>query len=229
MAIASISSVNFRNNYNQVNFEGKRKEEHRNTGNSSIKNTLKSIPLATLIAMSPMTSPAQEAKEEKIIASTEFKHAFDEDDPHEKCIVQFVSTDGNDDDAEKVYIVRCGDTYIPAMVNGRYTKYKSYFSNRMEINAIKCVNVTRTYAESPDVVSQLYYVEGPCHYTSIGYDTPQGRVPGKDKKNPNGTFQISQRFYNSLNDLLEDMIEHKTASEIIDGDAETANAIYDYY
>lgn len=54
MAIAPISSVSFRNNYNQVNFEGKKKE-HKSSG-MHIPSAVKAIPLATAIAMSPLTS-----------------------------------------------------------------------------------------------------------------------------------------------------------------------------
>lgn len=54
MAISPINKVSFRNNYNQVSFEGKNKEKSHHT--SSIKTTLRAIPLATLIAMSPLNS-----------------------------------------------------------------------------------------------------------------------------------------------------------------------------
>ena len=54
MAISPINNVSFRNNYNQVNFEGRNKEKSHHT--NGVKNTLRSIPLATLIAMSPLNN-----------------------------------------------------------------------------------------------------------------------------------------------------------------------------
>lgn len=52
MAIASVSNVSFRSNYNQVNFEGKK----RNKENSRVQihDTAKAVPLAVLLAMSPL-------------------------------------------------------------------------------------------------------------------------------------------------------------------------------
>lgn len=55
MAIAPISSVSFRNNYNQVNFEGKKREK---SSGLHVSNSIKAIPLATLIALSPLNSSA---------------------------------------------------------------------------------------------------------------------------------------------------------------------------
>lgn len=51
MAIAPVSSVSFRGNYNQVNFEGKKREK---SSGLHVSNSIKAIPLATLIAMSPL-------------------------------------------------------------------------------------------------------------------------------------------------------------------------------
>lgn len=51
MAIAPINNVSFRNNYNQVNFEGKKKEKSTVL---HLSNSIKAIPLATLIALSPL-------------------------------------------------------------------------------------------------------------------------------------------------------------------------------
>lgn len=59
MAIAPISSVSFRNNYNQVNFEGKKKEK---SSGLHVSNSIKAIPLATLIALSPLNTVDADAQ-----------------------------------------------------------------------------------------------------------------------------------------------------------------------
>jgi len=53
MAIAPISSVSFRNNYNQINFEGKK--EKKSSG-LHVSSSIKAIPLATMIALSPLNN-----------------------------------------------------------------------------------------------------------------------------------------------------------------------------
>ena len=54
MAIRAVSSVNF-NNYNNISFEGRRNKKHAEHQRHST-NPLKVVPLAALIAMSPLTS-----------------------------------------------------------------------------------------------------------------------------------------------------------------------------
>lgn len=53
MAIAPVSNVSFRSNYNQVNFEGKKKEK---SSGLHVTNSIKVIPLATLLALSPLNN-----------------------------------------------------------------------------------------------------------------------------------------------------------------------------
>ena len=67
MAIAPVSSVSFRNNYNQINFEGKKKEHTH----SKMTNALKSVPLAALIAMSPLNMQAEDI----VVARVEIENA----------------------------------------------------------------------------------------------------------------------------------------------------------
>ncbi len=59
MAIAPISSVSFRNNYNQVNFEGKKREK---SSGLHVSSSIKAIPLATLIALSPLNTVDADAQ-----------------------------------------------------------------------------------------------------------------------------------------------------------------------
>lgn len=54
MAISPVSSVSFRNNYNQISFEGKRKEKSESVIHST--SPLKAVPLAVMLAMSPLNS-----------------------------------------------------------------------------------------------------------------------------------------------------------------------------
>ncbi len=59
MAISPINSVSFRNNYNQVNFEGKK---HEKSDGLRVSNSIKAIPLATLIALSPLNNIEADAQ-----------------------------------------------------------------------------------------------------------------------------------------------------------------------
>lgn len=60
MAISPVASVSFRNNYNQVNFEGKNKKNNVDLHYAS--NTIKAIPLATLLALSPLNNVDAQTK-----------------------------------------------------------------------------------------------------------------------------------------------------------------------
>ena len=59
MAIKPVSSVSFSNQHNSVNFEGRKNRNGHS--NETATNTLKSIPLAALIALSPLNVGASEA------------------------------------------------------------------------------------------------------------------------------------------------------------------------
>ena len=58
MAIAPITSVSFRNNYNQINFDGKKREHGSNSGMIPMKKL--AVPLAaTVLAMTPSNVSAK--------------------------------------------------------------------------------------------------------------------------------------------------------------------------
>ncbi len=100
MKIAAINNYGKYQNYAMPQFEGK-KEKHTNP----IKTTLKAVPLAVLVAMSPLnTVQAQQQQEEKVIETVDITNYFHE--PYRNLTGKLfaISTDGNDDDFEKVVI-----------------------------------------------------------------------------------------------------------------------------
>ena len=99
MAIRPIISVKYNNNYNNLSFEAKKKNKnHHDTPRSA--GFMKSIPLAAIIAMSPMNSAQaqnnQYAPEEKIVLQQEYN------DGKEKFLINYISNDGDDTNAEKI-------------------------------------------------------------------------------------------------------------------------------
>lgn len=70
MAIGPVSSVNFSSNYNNISFEGRRNKKHAEYQRHSTS-LIKAVPLAALIAMSPMVDISDAFAIEPNIPKTE--------------------------------------------------------------------------------------------------------------------------------------------------------------
>jgi len=132
MAIRPVSSVSFNNYNNSVNFEGKKKQQGEHSRATS---PLKAVPLAALIAMSPMTVSSTEydndyilanienvsetndvdeiAGERKVIEANKFyNNPRLKDERFGVTTIQLVSTDGDDNTIETIalsYLKRKSD------------------------------------------------------------------------------------------------------------------------
>lgn len=107
MAIAPISSVSFRNNYNQVNFEGKKKEK---SSGLHVSNSIKAVPLATLIALSPLNTVDADAQvransnRRVEIVNTERLNSvlIDANGSPQNLFISFLDENGNKNNIERV-------------------------------------------------------------------------------------------------------------------------------
>ena len=73
MVIRQISPVSYTNGYNHVNFEGRKKKENDVGRSYSTSSFMKSIPLAVLVAMSPLNGVQAQTltnSNEKILQTT---------------------------------------------------------------------------------------------------------------------------------------------------------------
>ena len=213
MAIAPIYNVSFTNN--RINFNGKK---HNNENNRmQIPSFVKSIPLATMIAMSPLTSVNAQNMQEpkaKIVATKEFT----ENNPAgTKGTVLLFSTDGNDNDVEAIacehvqkikfnHLASPGKR-VPAL---KVSTYRNY------VDTLKTVNYKYKHEDgSPDTQSTQYFVIGPKKYVATVYEQETNKV----LKQNSGTiecdkYEITPELFEFLDSILpknNKVVENKTA------------------
>ena len=209
MAIRPVASVSFSNQYNNVNFEGrKNKETH---SHSSVTNTLKSIPLAVAIAMSPMVTQAQTPREKELQCLTVDTKSISPSTNNKSCEIRFISTDGNDNDFE---ITRLANS---VRYKGRVKGYK---------DPVECVYTYTTDVKTLEVCNmknhegtehwKQYYAVGPGTVTRSRVKTPDGEWTGQVQKRnvSENRTEISKEMYDYLKELLENEVEYKTTSGV---------------
>lgn len=202
MAIAPINNVSFRNNYNQVSFEGKNKEKSHQT--SSIKTTLRAIPLATLIAMSPLnnveaqTNPT--ANKEKVVQMQTYKNPV-----KDGCNILFISNDGNDSDAEAIALQHGRILNYSRTIRGVKTDLEKRENFKQYLDTLKTLNVTYVFEDgSPSVTEKQYVVAGPRTndvfvseantYKTLKHDT---------SKSEHAEYVIDKELYDYLLQFME--------------------------
>ena len=144
MVIRPISNVNYnRQNYNNLNFEARKKNDnqyHEAPRRSS--GLLKSIPLAAIIAMSPLNSAQAQntyQPQEKIVLQQNY------DDGKEKFKIYFISTDGNDDNAEKLKISYEEDIHGHTYSNGEMAECQSKKYHTVTLKGFETVHTNILY------------------------------------------------------------------------------------
>ena len=120
MAIAPITSVSFRNNYNQINFDGKKREHGSNSGMIPMKKL--AVPLAaTVLAMTPSNVSAKynmdaepittEVMANDTIATGYIDYeGYDRRSPEKKIRIFFLDTDGNPNNDAEALMVQTKET-----------------------------------------------------------------------------------------------------------------------
>lgn len=236
MAISPVNSVSFKNNYNQANFEGKRKNNEQQHS-SGMSNTLKSIPVAALIAMSPLNVVSVNAQsvndakpkteqvqpEEKVVATASCKIGTPDGKP---CTVYFIDSDGDDTTAER--IVLRFDYFGKRSKqdkNGKREVYKYTESTYINVDTLEVINYTAKYKNKPDWNYKSYKVKG---YGKVEYTIPRtddGKplrsTPAKTKYKSCIEQEIVEGLYGDLNKMFgENEVVRKTTNVTYDGDAE---------
>lgn len=202
MAIAPINNVSFRNNYNQVSFEGKNKEKSHQT--SSIKTTLRAIPLATLIAMSPLNNVEAQtnltANKEKVVQMQTYKNPV-----KDGCNVLFISNDGNDSDVEAIALQHGRILNYSRTIRGVKTDLEKRENFKQYLDTLKTLNVTYVFEDgSPSVTEKQYVVAGPRTndvfvseantYKTLKHDT---------SKSEHAEYVIDKELYDYLLQFME--------------------------
>ncbi len=202
MAISPINNVSFRNNYNQVSFEGKNKEKSHHT--SGIKTTLRAIPLATLIAMSPLNSVEAQTNttvnKEKVVQMQTYKNPV-----KDGCNILFISNDGNDSDAEAIALQHGRILNYSRTIRGVKTDLEKRENFKQYLDTLKTLNVTYVFEDgSPSVTEKQYVVAGPRTndvfvseantYKTLKHDT---------SKSEHAEYVIDKELYDYLLQFME--------------------------
>ena len=216
MTISPVSAVSFKNNYNQVNFGSKHKKGEEGYSSRPAGSLMKSIPLAALIAMSPLVNTqAQILKlnpNEKTVQSMTYK-----DVNRDGCNIWFVSNDGNDSNIEAI-VLQHGKTYKYARtIRGVRTNLIKRENERQYLDTLKIVH--ERFKHSDGTISEpetKYVVAGPCIYDVYVDDA----ASGKGLKHANGKidhkeYVIDKELYDYLLQFM-DKNSVKTVSRTVD-------------
>ena len=134
MAISAVNSVSFRNNYNNIQFEGGKKSKGRAGKHRHLTAPMKAVPLAVLLAMSPLnTVQAQNNTDRptisvtsthsralsnpKVVDSKSFSmpEGFFDDDP--ELYFYYLDNDGNKASVEQVEVIHSETSCLERDIN----------------------------------------------------------------------------------------------------------------
>ena len=226
MAIAPVSSVSFRNTQNQVHFEGKKERKNH----SGISNTIKAIPLATLIALSPLnTVEAQNMRinngkyESTIMQDGTIYGSFVEPkgviDPSDyDCEVMVTCMPDGDDIADEISL-----RYTrPSLKSPGQGKRGLVISN-IQVNAIKVVNVTEDNQNGVINKYKEYYVVGDLTKVDRVLDKNTNKLlSNKVSKRQNVAIRVSDNFYRKIEKMAGDNMDRRVENVTRD----TSNSYY---
>lgn len=227
MQVQAISNIN-----GYVNFEGKKKNSPntQSAHHSNATNTLKAVPLAVLIAMSPMVN-AQNNKSfyganDKVVAT------YDYSDMDKNTKLHFVSTDG-DDNPEKVYLTK--RQYVTAKeVFGNTTAKVCYTKDtRVHVDTLVQQNritmyIDHSFKKDPVIVKDtVYCVRGIGEVVSEDKrDAKDGKYwgPGINTGLKPMEVAVSKKLFNELKyiyngevPIVEENIDRGTANMLLLG------------
>lgn len=210
MKITAVNNTSSRNNYNNVNFAGKKQQmpQHEPRHSSS---TLKAIPLATLIAMSPLNAPSatyeMNQNPEKVIEIHEI------DEGIKQTNIRLISTDGDDSDVEKFTL-----EVFSTLKNETYDKETDKYVPTSK-NIVDCVDVDSLIVKDITIKHndigkterrKSYYVKGDIsRFESPAKATDgSGKTYGKVRQS-NGQdqeYSVSEDLYNYLKQISNGIV-----------------------
>lgn len=208
MKVAAINNNPNYQNYAVPQFEGKKEKP-----SNSVKTTLKAVPLAVLIAMSPLNTVKAQQQEEKTVLSLQYNNATTSSylTNNHACDINFISNDGNDENAERVM--------LHFWKEGASTKYRTEddkvvdakYNRSTQIYVTKLISqITRSDDERNILLNERYFVEGPSVELSSPLVLPDGSIVGEvsREKNPDRKIVITKDLYNYLKEVMGDEVEN---------------------
>lgn len=229
MAKSLISSVSF-GSYNKVSFDGRWKKSPEN-GYST--RPLKAIPLAVIIAMSPMVNEAciyAETHQINNIEQDDYKfeqkgkiiaaQPYDlNDGSWRTCVIFFESTDDNNEDIEAVRVVFNKQENGFRYIGNEKVNYKRNKLDELYIQGMEILNTTVQYDDGSENKYRTYYILGPLKYTKEPAISTDGtsRIVDKSayiREFENGKYEIPENLYNYIKGLLGKQIKYSESSII---------------
>ena len=207
MTISPVSAVSFRNNYNQVNFGSKHKKDEGNHSSRPAGTLMKSVPLAALIAMSPLVGAQAQlingiTPNEKIVKSMTYK-----DPDKDGCDILFISNDGNDSNAEAIVLQHGMLAKYSRPVNGVRKNILKRENERQYLDTLKIVHERVKYSDGTITKpTTKYVVSGPCIRDVFNMDIDNGL---RNVINPKSTiinhteYVIDKELYDFLLPFME--------------------------
>ena len=212
MKITALNNISKNNNYNNINFASTKQQRPQHEPRHS-SSTLKAIPLATLIAMSPLNAPSAthdfDQNPEKIIMTQGFK------DGSKNLSVRFLDTDGDENTAEKI------DLQITEVIQRRITDketrqkipVKYAIVNNVDIDSLKQINITHQYEDGDKAKTSEYFIIGDASFYSSAQKAMDGSNkiirPAQESEKKHYTYQIPKQVYDYLIDTTSDGIPKK--------------------
>ncbi len=217
--------VNAINGINQsVSFEKRNKCAYKAQAQHQT-NPMKAVPLAVLIAMSPLNVPAQNASaqtgsitkteqvaqpEEKVVLTYSYEKPTRANTGKADFI--FYSTDGDDSSIEKVKInFETSHFYKTKGDNAENVNYRIIQS--MYPDTIEIINETVKFKDGREIDGKYYYISGKgIDYKTQGM-TDSGKIVSKANKIQKDkiTIGINEEFYKFLVELFNgDIVEKET-------------------
>jgi len=208
--------------YNNYNFTGSKKSSNQNNIEYAPKTFIKAIPLAALIAMSPLVETqntyAAEQYAPKVTMNSEDGEVVD--------VLKYPNAIEYDGSDAEIKFIKGYDGNIKVSVKftseGTYYNDKgigdqSYIYNMKELKALKLRNIFETYENAKPKKIKKYYLEGDINCIKSAVFDEKGRVINKGWGYDKKEIEVSKDFYMYMKDLLEGIVPDKVDNVIIDG------------
>jgi len=208
--ISAVNNVSCKNNYKNLNLGSKKKSQNPQHESRQSSSAIKAIPLATLIAMSPLNATntfAQSDNSDKIIEVHEVVEG------PVTTNIRLISTDGDDSDIEKfsleVFSVRKDKSVDPE--TGKNVPTTRNVIDCVDIDSLKVKDVTINYLDIGKVDKhKSYFVKGDISR----FETPakasdgSGKTYGKIRRSKGSDveYSISKDLYEYLKQITEGIV-----------------------
>lgn len=229
MQVSAISGYTNQRVNNNIQFQGKKERQEINTPSHS--NPFKAIPLAVLLAMSPLNIQpvnAQNTTSSSVTTETQHKplvviatYNYENATPRtrpEPCYMEFLGRDIDGDDFEilRLNFSQKRANYVHDSITNEPIPIDFNHMTTLDLTTLEKRTVTYLKADGSKKVEIEYFAGGPA----VVYDTPGVYHATKEpvKRKPIASSfnyyskRITEDFYNVLKDTMGDEVAYKTST-----------------